>query len=242
MQIHSLDGVNIQYDNSWNKIAIAVSGGADSALLTYILCHLLNENCEIHIITHIRCWKTKPWQKYDAINVYSWLLEKFPNRKFKRHTNFIPPELEYGNIGPTIKDEYEKLVSGDNIEQRAFAEYICYSNNIDAFYNAVTRNPRNVDFNGMAERDIDKGIHNQHLSVMKHMDRWAIHPFRFVEKNWVIDQYRKLGINDLLELTRSCEGTFENLDYKNYVPGQIVPVCGKCFWCKEREWAIEQNK
>lgn len=242
MKMYSLDSVDIPYDNSWRKVAIAVSGGADSALLAYILCVLLSEDCEIHVISHVRCWKTKPWQKYDSINVYSWLLEKFPNKRFKRHINFIPPELEYGSTGPTLIDEYNKQVSGDNIEQRAFAEYVCTSNDIEAFYNAVTRNPKNIDLGGMLERNIDRNDNNEHLSIMRHMDRWAIHPFRFVEKNWIIAQYKRLEITDLLEITRSCEGTFENLNYKNYVPGQYVPVCGACFWCKEREWAIEQNK
>jgi hypothetical protein len=75
---------------------------------------------------------------------------------------------------------------------------------------------------------------------MKHMDRWAIHPVRFVDKSWVISQYKRLEIIDLLELTRSCEGTFEEIDLTNYTKGQYVPVCGECFWCKERRWAIEQ--
>jgi hypothetical protein len=51
-----------------------------------------------------------------------------------------------------------------------------------------------------------------------------------------------LKITDLLNITRSCEGEFEGIDYKTYIKGQLIPTCGKCFWCKEREWAIEQNK
>jgi hypothetical protein len=74
------------------------------------------------------------------------------------------------------------------------------------------------------------------------MNRWAIHPFRFTEKSWVIKQYKDLEIEELLNITRSCEGEFENLTYETYTPGQYVPTCGKCFWCKEREWAIEYNK
>jgi hypothetical protein len=72
------------------------------------------------------------------------------------------------------------------------------------------------------------------------LDKWALHPFRFVEKSWVIKQYYDLDILDLLDITRSCEGEFEGLNYKTYVYGQFVPTCNECFWCKERNWAISQ--
>jgi hypothetical protein len=187
-------------------------------------------------------WKTRPWQAWDSLYVYNWLVKQFPNTKFKRHTNFIAPDIEYGNIGASIPDEYNKFVSGDNIQQRAYAEYVCFRENISAYYNAVTHNPRGIDLGGMVERDVEPSEDNRHLTVMKHMDKWALHPFRFVEKDWIIKQYKRLGIEDLLNKTRSCEGEFDNLNYQTYTPGQYVPVCGECFWCKEREWAIEQNK
>lgn len=241
-----IDSVEIPFDNEWKKIAISLSGGADSALLAYLLCENIRANeiepFEIHVISHVRNWKTKPWQEWDSLKVYHWLQYKFPKMKFIRHTNFIPPELEWGDQGPTLTDEYGKLVSGDNIELRAFAEYVCFKNNIDAYYNAVTRNPKDVDFRGMPTRDIDPSDDNMHLVKMKHMDRWAIHPFRFVDKSWIVSQYRKLGLEDLFDITRSCEGEIPGFSYKNYMPRQYVPTCGECFWCKERAWAIEQSK
>jgi len=237
------DEVSIPFDYEWKNIAISVSGGADSALLAFLICELSKQsNPTIHIINHIRCWKTKPWQQHDSERVYNWLFQRFYHTKFQRHTNFIAPELEYGNIGPNLTDEYGKKVSGDNIQQRAYAEYVCKKHGIDAYYNAVTRNPRLAHFNGMQERDIERTEANSHLEIMKHMGVWALHPFRFVTKDWVVKQYKKFDIVDLFEITRSCEGTFENITHENYTPGQFVPVCGECFWCKEREWAIEQSK
>lgn len=147
-----------------------------------------------------------------------------------------------GKKGPNIVDEYDKLVSGDIIELRAFAEYICHKYDIDIYYNAVTRNPKNTDFVGMPTRDIDPTPTNKHLELMTHMGRIASHPFRFVQKNEIVSMYNQLGIYDLFELTRSCEGEFENIDYKTYTPYQYVPLCNKCFWCKERNWAIEHSK
>ena len=240
MNDNIIDGKVIPFDPSWENIAVGLSGGADSALLTYILCSMIQRDTTVHIISHIRMWKTRPWQVWDSLTVFNWLSDRFPYINFKRHTNFISPELEYGNIGPSLIDEYGKLVSGDNIESRAFAEYVCHWNKVDAFYNAVTRNPKGVEFVGMKERDIDQTPNNTHLLISQHMNGWACHPFRFTEKSWVLQQYRRLGIMELFDITRSCEGEFKDLDYKTYTPGQYVPICGECFWCKERAWAIEQ--
>lgn len=242
MKIHKIDGVEIPIDSSWSRIAISVSGGADSALLAYILNSIADPAVDFHIISHTRMWKTRPWQSYDSKQVYEYLLNCNPKRNFILHKGFIAPELEYGNIGPSLIDEYGKHVSGDNIQQRAFAEYVCHHYKVDAYFNAVTRNPRNAEFQGMKERNIEKTESNKHLEIMQHMGIWALHPFRFVEKSWVVQQYKKLGIIDLFNKTRSCEGEFPNINYTNYVEGQHVPTCGTCFWCKEREWAIEQNK
>jgi len=241
---------NIPFDSKWKNVAIAVSGGADSALLAYLVCQQIKaHDITIHIITNIRGWKAKPWQEQNASDVYNWLLQHFDNIKFVKHTNFVPPEFEWGDKGPTITDEYGKLVSGDIVELRAYAEYVCFHNKVDAYFNGVTRNPKDVDFAGMPTRDIDLTEDNKHLLEMKHMDFMAYHPFRFTDKSEIVKMYSNFDIMDLFEITRSCEGdnstrpeVFMGLDFKTYILGQSVPICGRCFWCKERAWAWENAK
>lgn len=237
--------VTIPFDKNWKSVAIALSGGADSTLLAYMICKMVQEHdvepFTVHIINNIRCWKTKPWQQHDVQKIYKFLRGDFLHIDFKLHTNFVPPELEWGNQGRTITDEYGKLVSGDTLELRAFAEYVCFTEDVDAYFNGVTRNPKGVDFEGMPTRDIDPTDDNRHLEQMVHMNRLACHPFRFVDKSWVMLQYKVLNLEHLIAHTRSCEGEFEGINYETYKPGQYVPVCGKCFWCKEREWALEQS-
>jgi len=241
---YDIDGVLIPFDPQWTQCAISMSGGADSTLLAYLLIDIAKETdaqCDIHIVNHIRMWKTRPWQDSVFWKVYNYFENEF-DTKLIVHQNFIPPELEYGSTGPNIQDEYGRLVSGDNLIKRAYAEYICFKYNIPAHYNAVTRNPKNtVLANAMLERDIDPGPTNQHLRIMQHMGRYAIHPFRFIDKAWVIRQYRRLNILNLFNLTRSCEGDFLDQDYQNYKPGDYGPVCGECFWCRERTWALLQQ-
>lgn len=232
--------ISVPFDPSWENISVAVSGGADSALLAYILCSQI-ENTTVHIINNIRCWKTKPWQQDNVATVIEWLRNRFSNITFKVHTNFVPPELEWGDKGRTIIDEYGKLVSGDTLELRAYAEYVLFHTKSNAYYNGVTRNPKDVDFQGMSTRDIDPNDSNKHLEAMTVMGKNIYHPFRFIDKSVILKKYRLLDIMDLFELTRSCEGVFD-IDYTTYKPGQDVPLCNNCFWCKERSWAIEQSK
>lgn len=231
----------IPFDSKWDNIAISVSGGADSALLSYMVCRLADKQT-VHIINQTRMWKTRPWQQDNFKDVYEYLLDKFPKLTFVLHNNFIAPELEYGSIGPILTDEYGKKVSGDNIQQRAYSEFICHKYKVDAYFNAVTRNPRNKMFDGMIERDIEPTVENEHLRYMIHMGVVVSHPFRFVDKGWVLAKYKELDLMSLFEITRSCEGEFEDIDYTNYTRGMYVPLCNECFWCKERAWAIEESK
>ena len=244
MEVINIHGVELPFDNTWSNIAVALSGGADSALLLYMLCTIIKErklNIKIHCISHTRMWKSKPWQQYDSLRVFDEIKSKF-DILIIRYTNLIAPDLEYGNIGPTIKDEYGKMVSGDNIQQRAYSEYICHINNIDCFYNAVTKNPRVKLQGSMSERDINKNDSNKHMELMQHMRTVVSHPFRFTDKSWVVEQYRNYNIMDLFEKTRSCEGEFAGINYLTYKPNQYVPICNKCFWCLERAWAINESK
>lgn len=239
--IHKLDDTYIPFDTSWKNVGIAVSGGADSALLAYMICKLIHDshaNTTVHFITTVRMWKSRPWQKFNSLDVYNYISTCFPSIKTTRHESFIAPDLEWGSKGPNIIDDYGQLVSGDIVQLRSYAEYVSYTNSLDAYYNAVTKNP-NVDLAGkLDKRDVEPSPETFHLAIKPHMNTLACHPFRFVNKSWIYKQYVTLDILDLFDLTRSCEGDFDNLDYTNYIMNQSVPTCGKCFWCLEREWAI----
>lgn len=249
-KVEEYDGVFLPIDQSWKNIAINVSGGADSALLAYLICSRLT-GTNVHIINNVRMWKTRPWQKYDNIKVFNWLKEHFPKHNFTRHENLIAPEIEYGNIGASIALPSGEKKSGDQISSVSFSEYVCHYNNVEAWFAGVTANPseesitlklpeRNLVFSGTKE-DINK-------IIFKRNNVLVCHPFLFTSKDWVIKNYIRLELLDLFALTRSCEGdrdsypgVFQDLDYRTYVPFSDVPECGKCFWCQERNWAKKQN-
>jgi hypothetical protein len=218
---------------NWKRIGISLSGGADSALLSYLI--LSQTNAEIFFTTQIRCWKTRPWQRYIAIEVVDWFRQRFKN-PIEHIENFIPPEMEEPNT-TFITDEYGALKPGNRIILRAHNEWVAHTYNLDAWYAAVNKNP-DIDIPGaLPERN--EGVLPLH---MKHMGVDILHPFVYTSKDWIIKQYYEHNIEDLLKLTRSCEGEFDGIDYLTYTPGQSVPICNECFWCKEREWAIGQVK
>lgn len=235
----NVNDVMIPFDTNWKNIGISISGGADSALLAYLLCSIItqeNLKVNVHITTNIRCWKTRPWQETNSIDVYNYLVSTFKNLKFNRHVNFIPPEMEEPHT-TYITDEYGQEKPGNRIILRSHAEYIGHKYKLDAWYNAVSKNPSdNTLTNRMDDRDIEANDIN--IMIKEYQGSHSIHPFRYIEKDWIVAQYHNLGIMSFLDITRSCEGEFNNLDFKNYIPGQDVPKCGECFWCQERNWAM----
>lgn len=242
--------ISLPFNNQWNNIGISVSGGADSALLAYLLSTYINTRqlpIKIHFISNIRMWETRPWQRYDSIKVFETIKQMFPSIEYERHENFIAPEIETGTIGKVIPDCKNNLKGGDQISTMSFANYICRRENIDAWYAGITKNPpiklegapedRNKDFKGNIEEIIAlyKGL-------------YILHPFKFHSKDEIIELYKNLPILSLLSKTRSCEGdknsapeVFDDLDFYSYTPDSFVPICKKCYWCKEREWALKQN-
>ena len=218
---------------AWKRIGFSLSGGADSALLAYLI--LEKTDADIYFTTQVRMWRTRPWQRYVAQDIVEWFRRRYSNR-IEHIEGFIPPEMEEPHT-TNIIDEYGVSKPGNRIILRSHNEYIAHTYVLNALYAAVNQNP-DIKFNGALEERND-GVLKPHF-IHNGID--ICHPFVYTKKDWIIKQYYDNNIEDLLTLTRSCEGEFEDLDYTTYTPGQTVPICGECFWCKEREWAIEQNK
>jgi hypothetical protein len=252
IELFYVDGLAIPFSPNWNRIGINLSGGADSACLLMTLCRIIIEqkyNCEIHVISYIRCWNTRPWQEPIAKSVYDKFVADYPQIKFYRHTNYIPPEIEWGVLGPITKDENGRPRSGDQIAVGSFNQYMIAVEKLDAVFNATSANPSGSNWSGgMKDREktADQGTLDD-LIIVKN-NYCVCHPFKFVEKNWIIAQYHRQNKLDIYKLTRSCEGDLNHYKIKqiiskleNYNPNihtvDYIPKCDDCWWCKEREWA-----
>jgi hypothetical protein len=252
IQLFRVDGLDIPFNLQWRKIGINLSGGADSALLLTVLCKIIADNkidCDVHAISHVRCWDSRPWQGPIALDVYNKFVADYPTIKFERHTNYIPPELEWGVLGPITTDDKGRQRSGDQIAVGSFNKYIMFKEKFDSVFNATSANPAGSNWiGGMKDREKPASEGTLEDLVMIKKQHSMCHPFRFVDKSWIVRQYHKLGKLDLYNMTRSCEGDLGNKDIKAVVPNlesydpalhtiDKLPKCGECWWCKEREWA-----
>lgn len=247
IKLFRFDGLDIPFNPAWKNIGVNLSGGADSSCLAMLLCKIITENnfdCTVHVITHTRCWNIRPWQGPVALEVYNKFKEIFPTVKFERHRNYIPPELEWGAIGPITKDETGRDRSGDQIIVGSFNSYIMYTEKLDAIFNATSKNP-DIEFPGRMmnrEKPASEGVLSD--LIWPKLKGWIVLPFKFVDKTWIRAQYIRHHMEDLYNTTRSCEGDVGHPTSKDiiptladYKPGMYVPVCNECFWCLERSWA-----
>lgn len=250
--LHDINGLAIPFSHTWRKIGINLSGGADSACLLMLLCKIITEqnyNCEVHVISHIRCWNTRPWQGPIAKAVYDKFVADYPSITFYRHTNYIPPEIEWGVLGPITHDKDGRPRSGDQIAVASFNQYMISVEKLNAVFNGTSANPSGTDWSGgMKDREkpAEQGVLKDLVMVKEKV--CVCHPFRFVEKNWVVAQYHRQNKLDLYNLTRSCEGDIDHYQIKESVGSydptvhtvDSIPECGDCWWCKERQWAESQ--
>ena len=239
--------LDILFNKNWKSVAVNLSGGADSCLLTYFICKIIQDNsldCTVDIITFTRCWDTRPWQGWWSIQVLNKLKEKYPNIIRKRHTTFIPPILEHGVTGPLVEPEYGGR-SGDQIIVGEFNKYACYKNKFNALFNATSKNPDDSRQDRMKNRD-GNALDAELFEIMQYRRRlgtWFLLPFKFVQKDWIVAQYHLYNIIDLYYTTRSCEGDYDiipgimELESFKYIQGMTIPTCNTCWWCNERQWA-----
>jgi len=236
LKTYDMLGVATPFSEEWSSISIMLSGGADSALLAYLLCNHIEKykiNCSIEIISAIRCWKTRPWQRYNSIEVYEYLENSFPNIDITRNETYIAPAFEHGSEGKLFQDEWGNLASGDSVHLTSYAEYLCKEKKIQAVYNAVTKNPPQ----DVVQGGLDHRYNPRDGNITFRDNVIVIQPFKHLDKKQLYKIYEKNGIINLFNITRSCEGEFKDLDHTNYEPHQEVPICGECFWCRERSWA-----
>ena len=197
IQSYDMLGVAVPFSKEWTSISIMLSGGADSALVTYLLCNHIeknNINCTIEIISAIRCWKTRPWQRYKSIEVYEYFRKRFHNIDIIRNKTYIAPALEHGSEGKLFQDEWDNLASGDSVQLTSYAEYICNEKNVQAVYNAVTKNPpQDVVPGGLIKRyNPAENIKTQREEIT------VLQPFKHIDKKQVLDIYKKNKIIDLI--------------------------------------------
>jgi len=238
--LHDINGELFYFNPSWKKVGVNLSGGADSACGLAILCKLITElncNTEIVVISHVRGWINRPWQRYIFVDVFNKIKSMYPNVSMQQIKSFIPPELEAGSLG-----KIDKLNAfGDVVIVSSFNIFATSEYKLEAVYNFTTLNPVKEDLKNYitentksvndwmntsdrvwSEDKLDTWISTRkyppqyQLSIQKFSHLYnktseRIFPWLLLKKDFVLNQFYKNGWEDLLNTTRSCEGDYSNL-------------------------------
>ena len=208
------------------NIGMKVSGGADSAILLYLLCKYIKEERPDAMITPITIEKD---------------IMKFHFRFSKLVIDFCKKEFPTVKFAEQIIYQHHESEANYDTTQTIVLNTLVYNKLIDCHFVGITLNPPNdVQF-----YDTRGDIHNSPLgrednnelraTVKKSLvnNYTSYRPLVNINKKGIYELYREFNLIDtLFPLTRSCESKDPNKT-KNY-----TIHCKRCWDCKERKWAF----
>lgn len=248
--ITNINGLPVYFNKESKSVMITFSGGADSTMMLYLLCRLIDyykSNTKIIIVTHVRHWEGQPWIENITENIIKYLDNMFPAIKKEQHYGFIPTELEITPLSNIVgADKLFNLQDMSTAYADVFATmahtiYIRQRFNIETSFSGVTMNPvlDHKELNSPSFRDMREFREGDLCSVQGSTNNG---PFTIINKDWVMAQYYNFGITDLKDMTRSCNTPLSELNLpKNVELKGSEFACGTCFFCAERQWG-EDNR
>lgn len=252
-KLYVINGLPFYFDKEDKTIGITFSGGADSTMIFYMLCRLiesLGTDTKIVAITLVRGWDGKPWLEDITADIISYLDRRFPSIKKEQVFGFIPPAFEVTplkNITGMERQFNKDILDTAYADVYTVLSYTAYINakyKIRNNYAGITMNPElnNPDINPPEFRNLREFI-PEHLSSFNGNGP-NLGPFCMLHKNWVMAQYENFNIQDLRELTRSCQAPLNELNIPNVQEIKIRGseyVCNTCFFCEERKWGHDNR-
>lgn len=207
---HSQGDVEISLGPNVNKVGIKLSGGADSAMLAYLLARYKKEqHPDLRIVPMTNVCKEKPYNEIFALKVI----------------DFVTNEVGV---------EFNEHVVIKNIDQDGFLTYhdmildmLYGSKLIDEHFIAITSYPPDGGMD-MSGTDQISGL-DRTRSLKPTKENRSNRPFYNLDKKGIAELYERFELTDrLFPLTRSCEAYTHDFSHH----------CGACWWCRERQWAF----
>lgn len=236
---------NVAFKLDCSNIIVRLSGGFDSAVMLYTIAFLLNENNlspSIYPLTVRKINNPNNDPAMDKANPYpvvdtilDYVKDKFPNLDVKPTQRLDVDnwwlDNDTGKIYSNAQDELLlKIIKDYNLDTDVVS------------YNGVTKNPdvhigeekHNPEKNRQVPLIIGAIANSRSVYHNTKQFGHEIEPFRNFDKRIVFSLADRFGIlQDMLSITRSCEGLREATD--NFTTTcKTSPIC---WWCYEREWA-----
>jgi len=210
--ILKFDGKEVDYFEKFprhiERVGISLSGGADSALILYLLAKEIQDRDQPTYIYPIHGYdvsrkKAQSWKVAEAvIGSVKYHLRDWHNIIKKPHI------FAYDKNLPISKEEYHK----------ANYEYMTRRHSLDFVIRGVTQGMPNDD------RPLKAGDADSAELTRLSKETWVL-PFGDVDKKFIAHCYNELNLDRLLMMTSSC------------IADQSEP-CEECWWCKEKYWAF----
>lgn len=193
------------------RVGVSLSGGADSAVLLYILMSNINPSQQLFLYTFGQR-PTNFFNIYASRMVLKCCVELTGFTNYEHRIDFDDDQ----DVPRLFKAPSDDILS----------------NNIDFLYTGWTANP---------PRDVADNLTNAEDNHLHHLRDPEVHrdimfkeqictPFTNINKQDIADIYSELNLMDnLYPFTRSCE---------HPSPKYLGTHCGQCWWCKEREWGF----
>jgi len=244
MLIETTQG-NIEFTipKHYKNIGYKVSGGADSAIVGWMLCKTIVEECNSEPVVYPITMDQpgKAYQVKFAKGVVAFLKLHWPTVTFSEHITGVGSE-PITVVDPHMGDE-GKANPNYNDDQRIITQRLLDQLKVRCIFNGVTANPS--EFVGQDER-------HQQVSMPPERNRTGTplpiqysqdphehpdfngpgnvySPLINIDKKGVKELYEYFGVLDsLFPLTRSCENWTD--DFSSH--------CGVCWFCLERLWGF----
>lgn len=228
--------VDIDIPDNIERILVSCSGGADSAILFYILCdYLQKENrtdVTVDMVSFSNDFKWR-WNGRKAADILNYTIDKLSFDQIGSHTiHYIP--VQDSKYWHPVQHKYfldydnALVMSGETCNPKSDAE----NKHLNGwqYYSLAKRALPERNF----ENEFKKPLY-QEYEVDDYIQRY-MSPFTRVDKRFVASMYKKYDVMDMFYLTRSCEEVPpENTPY--YKDFEDNP-CHICWWCLERKWAF----
>lgn len=217
------------YDD--RPVGVCVSGGADSAILLYILLSNIKNHLQIYTMMSP---ERRPAIESHVDSIVNTCKELTGNSNFTLHKNAVAVQSP-DSLFQLCRDKLD-------------------SKEVDIIYFGLTKFPPTEIYEQWEEKQPQWHIDARNDSVIRPMygmcipidentdttwltseikdkieiDQRAYVPFVNLNKKDIADLYNACGVLDqLFPKTRSCE-----------TQSHIGSHCGKCWWCEERLWAF----
>ena len=179
-----------------------LSGGLDSALLSYlVLKELPNTKLVLSSVCHE---SLNYYNLFNVIAITNWLHARFPNRIEEHYIGYYKDRNEARNNRTKTRD---RLID---------------KHKASGILTGMTLNPSELLIEGRDESRDKK----REIRVISSHGVYHYRPFINSTKQTVAELYNEHNLQDLADLTISCESE------------SLPRPCKECWWCKEKYWAF----